>query len=359
MADTTTIEWTDATWNVATGCDDVSPGCNSCYARTFAERWRGIPGHPFEMGFDVTLRPERLSLPLKWRNQKRVFVNSMSDLFHKDIPDEFIAAVWTTMFWTSPEGRPGRWVGAGRHRGQPFSMPTHTYQILTKRPGRMRSWVCRWGDRDQRVAWIDAAAERGWCNHEDRREAPWMPTVLPNAWLGVSVEDQTRADLRIPTLLDTPAAIHFLSCEPLLGPVGLKLAVRTMGSERGHGLTASYVHAGGCCDRLHGIDWVISGGESGRNARPAATDWFRSLRDQCTAANVAYFHKQHGEYRGFLTADDPHRDPDLYVNKTTGEAAPAADVPDTGAWHGVWRLGKKKAGRELDGREHNAFPEPR
>ncbi|MFF1308189.1 DUF5131 family protein [Streptomyces sp. NPDC058307] len=128
-----------------------------------------------------------------------MFLNSMSDVWHDVVPDEFIAAVWTTMFRTSPDARPGHWVGAGRRRKGARSMPTHTYQILTKRPGRMRSWVHRWGDRDQRVAWIEAAAERGWCDH----------AVLSNAWLGGSTESQRWAKVRLPLLAETPAAVRF------------------------------------------------------------------------------------------------------------------------------------------------------
>jgi protein gp37 len=161
----------------------VSEGCDHCYAKTFAQRFRGVPEHPFEQGFDVRLWPGRLGLPLTWRKSRRVFLNSMSDLWHDSMPDEFVAAVWSTMFWTSSEGRPPR--------PHVVPKPQHTYQILTKRVGRMRSWVSRWSDRDQHVAWIEAAAELGWCDTEDVQHAPWMPSVLPNAWLGVSVETQS------------------------------------------------------------------------------------------------------------------------------------------------------------------------
>ena len=160
---------------------------------------------------------------------------------------------------------------------------------------------------------------------------------------------QKWANIRIPRLLQTPAAVRFLSCEPLLGPVDLKQAVRTMGSERGHGLTASYVHAGGCCERqLHGINWVIAGGESGRKARAAHPDWFRSLRDQCAEANVPYFFKQWGEWAptGYLVIGGTSR----------GAYLIGDPVDDMGHRVEMHRVGKKKAGRELDGVEHNAFP---
>ena len=211
MADSSKIEWTDATWNVVTGCTKVSPGCDNCYAETFAERWRGKAGHHFENGFDITLRPERLTIPMRWRKPRRVFVNSMSDLFHKDIPDEYIARVFAVMALT----------------------PQHTYQILTKRHGRMRSVIggpCPCGHQPgehlrSAMAWAVSEANPDRipglpddAEHRVYHETPWP---LPNVWLGVSVEDQQRAQLRIPALVETPAAVRFLSCEPLLGPVDL------------------------------------------------------------------------------------------------------------------------------------------
>lgn len=326
MADRSSIEWTrgddgaaGATWNPVTGCSDVSEGCDHCYARTFAERWRGVPGHPFEQGFDVRLWPDRLSLPLRWRKPKRVFLNSMSDLWHDAVPNEFIAAVWTTMFRTSVDARPS----------SSFN-PRHTYQILTKRPGRMRSWVSRWGDRDQRVAWMETAAERGWCDHEDVREAPRMPAVLPNAWLGVSVESQRWARVRLPLLVETPAVLRFASCEPLLG----ELDIRSWLGD--------------------GLDWVIAGGESGPKARPMHPDWARSLRDQCQAADVAFFFKQRGQW----TWDVPGWSaPSAFVSAAGGRLTDdQTAAANGGSWAGVWRVGKGKAGRDLDGQTWDEFP---
>jgi len=254
MSDDSKIEWTDATWNPVTGCTKVSPGCDHCYAETFAERWRGTPGHHFEQGFDVTLRPERLGQPLHWKRPRRIFVNSMSDLFHEAVPDEYIAAVFGTMAQT----------------------PQHTYQVLTKRHGRMRSLLSSAMFR-QRFCF-------GW--------------PLPNVWLGVSAEDQKRAELRIPRLLETPAAVRFVSAEPLLGPIDLTQAVWTMGDQRGHGLTASFVHGGNCCRRFHGLDWVIVGGESGPGARPMEAEWARSIISQCQGTGVSVFVKQLGAMLG-------------------------------------------------------------
>ena len=200
MSDKTKIEWTDATWNPVTGCTMVSPGCDHCYAETIAHRFAGTAAYPD--GFAVTLRPERLDQPLRWRRPRRVFVNSMSDLFHKDVPDEYIACIWAVMALA----------------------PQHTFQVLTKRHGRMRSLL----DDDgfiQRV-WNEMDGFLPRAKHPD--ESRWP---LPNVWLGVSVEDQQRADLRIPALLDTPAAVRFLSCEPLLRPVDLNACLLYTSSE--------------------------------------------------------------------------------------------------------------------------------
>lgn len=170
MSEGSKIEWTDATWNPVTGCSKVSPGCAHCYAETFAERFRGVPGHPYERGFDLTLRPERLRLPLTWRRPQRIFVNSMSDLFHPEVPDEFILQVFAAM-------REANW---------------HQFQVLTKRP--------------ERAAAMDSLLQ-------------WAP----NIWLGTSVESQLWTS-RIDQLRQTNAHVRFLSCEPLLGPLQLNLA---------------------------------------------------------------------------------------------------------------------------------------
>lgn len=200
MAGKTSIEWTDATWNAVTGCEKVSAGCDHCYAETFAERWRGTPGHYFENGFDVQLRPDKLEVPLRWRKPRRIFVNSMSDLFHADVPDAYIAKVFGVMALT----------------------PRHTYQVLTKRHARMRSLL------NSDAFHLSVLAETARQQDERHPMPAWVPGAcrlkawpLPNVHLGVSVEDQKWADVRIPALLETPAAVRFLSCEPLLGPVDL------------------------------------------------------------------------------------------------------------------------------------------
>ena len=215
MSDKSSIEWTEATWNPVTGCTVVSPGCAHCYAKTFAERFRGVPGHPYEMGFDLTLRPERLEQPLQWTRPRTIFVNSMSDLFHEGVRLDYIRQIFDVM-------KAADW---------------HTFQILTKRSERMA---------------------------ELAEELPWPD----NVWMGVSVENQ-RWTTRIDDLRTVPAAVRFLSCEPLLGPLELD---------------------------LRGIRWVIVGGESGPRARPMKPEWARSIREQCDAAGVAFFFKQWGAH---------------------------------------------------------------
>lgn len=228
MADKTGIEWTDATWNPVTGCTEVSPGCDRCYAKTFAERWRGTPGHHFEHGFDVQLRPDKLLLPQRWKKPRRIFVNSMSDLFYDAVPDDYIGEVFDVM----------------------AAAPQHTFQVLTKRHARMWSVVSKLFDN--------------------------LPP-LENVWLGVSAENQQWANIRVPALLDTPAAVRFVSAEPLLELVSL-----TRWLNGGFGYVAPDLH------------WVIVGGESGHGARPMHPDWARSLRNECVAAGLPFLFKQWG-----------------------------------------------------------------
>ncbi|OIN80750.1 DUF5131 family protein [Mycobacterium malmoense] len=260
MADKTGIEWADATWNPVTGCTEVSPGCDHCYAKTFAERWRGTPGHYFEHGFDVQLRPDKLGLPLRWRRPRRIFVNSMSDLFHDQVPDDYIAHVFAIM----------------------QSCAAHTFQVLTKRHARMRSLLSSadfWQavtDFGEHVMRQRPSRAQLWPYHGQQHG------FLPNVWLGVSAENQQWADIRIPALLDTPATVRFISAEPLLGPLS--------------------IFASSKIDRDPGLDWVIVGGESGHGARPMHPSWARALRDECVRAGVPFLFKQWG---GWAPVDDP------------------------------------------------------
>ncbi len=217
MSDRSEIEWTNATWNPVRGCTKISPGCKHCYAERFSERFRGVPGHPFEQGFDLRLVPDALDLPLRWKRGRLIFVNSMSDLFHEEVPDEFIFRVIAVM----------------------AAAPQHQFQILTKRAARLEAFT----------------------------QAVSLPR---NAWFGVSVESAAYT-WRIEHLRQVPAAVRFLSVEPLLGPVGPL--------------------------DLRGIHWVIVGGESGPHARPIDPAWVRDVRSQCAKSRVPFFFKQWGGTR--------------------------------------------------------------
>jgi protein gp37 len=232
VSDRSAIEWTNASWNPVTGCSKVSPGCAHCYAEAFAERWRGIPGHSYEQGFDLRLWPQRLELPLRWRKPRLIFVNSMSDLFHPDVPPGFIEGVWETM--------------ARAH--------WHTFQVLTKRPERMPDLIGDLGLQDP---------------------------PLPNVWVGTSIENR-RFVHRADDLRRTPAVVRFISAEPLLGPL------RCNGHRR---WTDGYTGPSLCLD---GIDWLICGGESGAKHRPIRPEWVRDLRDACNRSRTAFFLKQWG-----------------------------------------------------------------
>jgi protein gp37 len=249
MSDRSGIEWTGNTWNPVTGCDRVSEGCDHCYALTLARRLKAMGNRRYQRdgdpltsgpGFGVTLHEDKLLEPLQLRRPRPVFVNSMSDLFHRDVPTSFIERVFATM----------------------AAAPQHVFQILTKRPGRMASVLRR----------IQA-------------------DPLPHVWLGTSVENQRWADVRIPKLLETPAAVRFLSCEPLLGPIDLSQWLRSSSRRPRSPNTKIQPDRRPPGGR---IDWVIAGGESGPSFRPLDLDWARDLRDQCTAAGIAYFFKQVG-----------------------------------------------------------------
>jgi protein gp37 len=268
------IEWTQQTWNPSTGCDRVSPGCQHCYALGMAKRLKAMgtgkyqrDGNPATSGpgFGITEHPDTLAAPSRWPTPRRVFVNSMSDLFHPGVSTAFITGVWAVMAAT----------------------PHHTYQVLTKRHDRMRSLLTRQEFRENVIAATPAGYDRDTVAATIERCWP-----LPNVWLGVSVEDQQRAELRIPALTHTPAVVRFLSCEPLLGPLDLS---RHLGVEYydsfgwGEEMFAALNHRIG-----GGLHWVIIGGESGPGARVMHLDWARSVRDQCHAAAIPVFVKQLG-----------------------------------------------------------------
>ena len=305
MADKTGIEWTDATWNPVTGCAKVSAGCEHCYAERNWGRLQHLPAYAGRAFTDVATHADRLLQPLSWKRPRRIFVNSMSDLFHQDIHDDFIGMVFRTM----------------------ARAPQHTFQVLTKRAERM-----------QRL--LTHPKMRGFVG-----DAPWP---LPNVWIGVSVEDQTTADKRIPLLLQTPSAVRWISAEPLLGPVDLSPAYLpcqnaenvTIDPETGGYECCSSCDYTGISDEI-GIDWVVVGGESGPKARPMHPAWARSLRDQCAAAGVPFLFKQWGEWLPSDAEDQP-----VY----RGERRHLGEH-----WH-AFKIGKKLAGRLLDGALHDGYP---
>lgn len=275
MADSS-IEWTDKVWNPVTGCTKVSAGCANCYAATWAHRGMGQwKGRKFE---DVRAHQDRLVIPLKWRKPYRVFVNSMSDLFHEDVPFEFIAEVFDTMASATLEckGNHPKHSADDDYEGECWTGDPHTFQVLTKRPARAKAfmdWLPDYvGDVFSGESPLSLAMEvDNW--------------PLKNVWLGVSVENQKAADERIPLLMETPAAVRFLSVEPMLEKVYIPHAYRF---KTGYREAAGQVYLGPA------LDWVICGGESGPKARPFNIEWARSLRDQCKEAGVAFFMKQLG-----------------------------------------------------------------
>lgn len=254
MSDRTHIQWTDATLNVVDGCDPASTGCDRCYARDIAHRFAGTKAYP--NGFAVTLRPERFLIPFRWRAPRKVFVCSMSDLFHPKVPDDHIARMFVVAALT----------------------PQHTYQLLTKRPARMRSLLTsplwRATLSEQVTQFMDVLPTRYAGVQDWHRVREWLYArhghfdPLPNVRLGVSAENQTWAQRRIPALAQTPAACRYVSAEPLLGPID-DLA-------------------------LDGIDQVIVGGESGHGARRMDPAWARSIQAQCAATHTSFFFKQAG-----------------------------------------------------------------
>lgn len=337
----TSIQWTNKTWNPVRGCSRVSEGCRNCYAERQAARYSSgaegekgaLPFHGFAENTKagprwtgrVELVPHMLDLPLRWKKPIRIFVNSMSDLFHEALPFEHIAAVFGVM----------------------AACPQHTFQVLTKRPERAREFFA-WIESQRGPLTVALVSQGGaWPNGKERSaesilcayfaserhgarlpQGPWAAWPLPNVWLGTSVEDQATADRRIPELLDCPAAVRFVSYEPALCPVDFDRAVR------GGGDPARGISCLGWVDGYgYGIDWLIFGGESGPGARPCDMAWGENARDQCAAAGVAFFWKQCGS------------DPLIY--KEVGTAKGGCHVPfrlrdrkggDMSEWPAEWRV---------------------
>jgi len=290
----TSIEWTDASWNPVVGCTEVSPGCANCYAARLAStrlrntyQYKGLAvigeGSPRWTG-ELLFLPERLSEPRHWKKPRRIFVCDMGDLFHEKVDITWIDQVFRMI----------------------EDCPQHTFQLLTKRAQNMNAYM------------LGRAA------------------VLPNVWLGVSVENQHFADERIPLLLSTPAAVRWISAEPLLGPIGIRRFLFPAAYEK----------------PVVGLDWVVCGGESGPNARPMHPDWARGLRDQCVAAGVPFFFKQWGAY-----VPCPYVPCEICCGKDHEHES--VGLGSDGHVRVMGRVGKHAAGRELDGTDWSQFPHAR
>lgn len=363
MSDGTKIEWTDATANVINGCSVVSPGCTNCYAMRLAGT--RMKHHPTRTGLtidtkagpvwngEVRFNEKALMQVLSWTKPRMIFWNAHGDMFHDSVPDEWIDKCFAVMALTSH----------------------HTHQVLTKRSKRMGEYITK-RSGDFKVVIVDAARKSG-ATLMQCRDTGWTPWPLPNVWLGVSVEDQTRADERVPDLLATPAAVRWISAEPLLGPVDLreigledtldvacnnvKLDALT-GYHRGIPRLDGRIEVPSLPSRLPGIDWVVAGGESGPNARPMHPDWARKLRDDCAMAGVPFLFKQWGEFAPVHDRDI--EDPDWRNCGQWQHSHPK------GRWHNLAggtgfhgdrvvymdRPGKSIAGRMLDGEAHDGYP---
>lgn len=338
------IEWTDRTWNPLAGCSIVSKACDNCYAMKMAfrlehmgqEKYKGTTrktesGRIIWTG-NINSDDKALLEPLKWKKPHRVFVNSMSDMFHEKVPFQFIDKVFAVMALT----------------------PHITYQILTKRPERMKEYLNQIFKKEGNylpVYWQKAAASFGQTLNWNNIKFP-----LPNVWLGTSVENQKAANERIPHLLKCPAAVRFLSCEPLLGPIQLRgtnwgkileansedsfadfLGGRQLVQKENGSFSAMWI------GKIH---WVIVGGESGPGARPMHPDWVRSLRDQCQAAGVPFFFKQWGAWLPM----------DHLVENQYWDSKKSSTIGTGISTNSVFKIGKKAAGRLLDAREWNGMP---
>lgn len=374
MADGTKIEWTDATWNPITGCAVVSPGCTNCYAMKLAgtrlknhESRKGLTkdtkAGPVWTG-EVRLNRQWLDQPLRWTTPRMIFVCAHGDLFAEGVDQVWIDHVFAVMALA----------------------PQHAFQVLTKRPERMREYMLGMPSRRSFIAGYGALVRGG--NLPDHYETAYeaIAKPLPNVWLGVSVEDQRRADERIPVLLETPAAVRWISAEPLLGPVDLRNLRRYnpkgapwIDGLRGLVTRGAYLARSPdeCCistsvtipGELPSLNWVVAGGECGPNARPMHPDWVRQLRDECAAAGVPFLFKQWGNWTDLSDIEPKPVCAEERIFTARGELVGVGvdygrkgmvdrDWRERGAaW--VGRCSKSYAGRILDGVEHNGFPEVR
>lgn len=339
MSDNSKIEWCDASWNFLAGCSKISAACKNCYAIHHAHRLAANPNGKLAAKYIGTTRNDgklnwtgevnfdqnALLKPLTWTRPRRIFVNSMSDLWHESVSLEIIDKALAVM----------------------ALCPQHIFQILTKRPNRMLDYL---------IHFPDVVEDRIW--FEIRRLGKLLGKIndclwdgklpLKNVWLGVSIEDQKTADERIPYLLDTPAAIRFLSCEPLLDEIDL-MAIQREPYVTRWDVLAGKRYANYQTEKTNKIDWVIAGGESGANARPCHPRLFRLLRDQCRAANVPFFFKQWGSW-----LHESQTTENLWAEKCAGKITEVCEHQSYGGY--TYNVGKKRAGRTLDGEIYNEFP---
>ncbi|MBB2698912.1 UNVERIFIED_ORG: protein gp37 [Rhizobium esperanzae] len=343
MSDGTKIEWTDATWNPITGCAIVSPGCTNCYAMKLAGT--RLQHHPSRAGLtrdskagpvwtgEVRFNEQWLTQPLTWSRPRMIFVCAHGDLFAEGVPDEWIDKVFAVMALA----------------------PQHIFQVLTKRPERMREYIRSSETYGRILRAADPLRSQRRHLGSIPISAPSHAGFWPQLWLGVSVEDQKRAEERIPILLDTPAAIRWISAEPLLGPLDLDKD-GAVNEDSGR----SFLRSWGRNDwHSRGLDWVVAGGESGLGCRPMHPHWVYALRDQCVAAEVPFLFKQWGNWI-VASAENGHHDSSMVTNDAIWldvdgrQAKPSCDGMREPI--GMFRVTKSRAGRKLSGVEHNGYP---
>ena len=314
----TKIEWADKVWNPVTGCTKISPGCENCYAERMSKRLKGRFGYPSDDPFRVTLHRDKLEQPIHWKKPQQIFVCSMGDLFHEDVQFSWARAVFRIMLQASH----------------------HTYMVLTKRPEKMKRFFA------------------DLMHHDDFGSMG----NLDHVWLGVTAENQGMADKRIPILLQIPAAVRFVSVEPMLRRVVLDPFMEGSCLHcYGQGEIGPNEDCPNCSGTGEGskLDLVICGGESGPGARPMHPDWARSLRDQCVEAGIPYFFKGRGEWKEIpKSSKRPERIPKKNIIKFSLSGNDIIPDPLIYPYETVMhKVGKKASGRLLDGRTWNQFPE--